>query len=103
MSGSAASAAANVANIPTFTWFDSVSKIPDLDTYLSDASAKGKAEGKKYLVQIVVYDLPDRDCAALASNGEFSIADNGEANYRGYIDDLTAIIASEFLSWLFQI
>lgn len=93
MSGSAASAAASVANIPTFTWFDSVSKIPDLDTYLSDASAKGKSSGKKYLVQIVVYDLPDRDCAALASNGEFSIADNGEANYRGYIDQLTAIIA----------
>ncbi|KAF5373610.1 hypothetical protein D9758_000872 [Tetrapyrgos nigripes] len=92
MSGSLAQAAASVANIPSFTWFDSMAKVPDLDTYLSDASAKGKASGQKYLVQIVVYDLPDRDCSAFASNGEFSIADNGEANYHGYIDALTAII-----------
>ena len=34
----------------------------------------------------VVYDLPDRDCAALASNGEYSIANNGVANYKAYID-----------------
>lgn len=34
----------------------------------------------------VVYDLPDRDCAAYASNGEYSIANNGVANYEAYID-----------------
>lgn len=84
--------ALKVANIPTFTWFDVVAKVPTLGTYLADASAKGKASGQKYLVQIVVYDLPDRDCAALASNGEFSIANNGLANYENYIDQLVAQI-----------
>jgi cellulose 1,4-beta-cellobiosidase len=38
----------------------------------------------------VVYDLPDRDCAALASNGEYTIADNDVANYKTYIDSIKA-------------
>ncbi|PFH54251.1 glycoside hydrolase family 6 protein [Amanita thiersii Skay4041] len=80
--------ALKVANIPTFTWFDVVAKVPDLGTYLADASAKGQASGQKYLVQIVVYDLPDRDCAALASNGEFSIANDGLNKYKNYIDQI---------------
>jgi len=46
-------------------------------------------------VQIVVYDLPDRDCAAYASNGEFSIANGGDANYRRYVDALASEIKSE--------
>ncbi len=85
-----AAKAASVANIPTFTWLDSVSKVPDLGTYLSDASALQKSSGQKQLVQIVVYDLPDRDCAAKASNGEFSIADGGEDKYYDYIDQIVA-------------
>ncbi|KAG6833652.1 Beta-glucosidase cel3A [Tephrocybe sp. NHM501043] len=84
--------ALKVASIPTFTWFDVIAKTSTLGTYLADASAKGKADGKKYLVQIVVYDLPDRDCAASASNGEFSIADDGLNKYKGYIDQLVAQI-----------
>ncbi len=52
---------------------------------------------KKQLVQIVVYDLPDRDCAALASNGEFSIADDGVNKYKDYIDQLAAQIQSTFV------
>jgi cellulose 1,4-beta-cellobiosidase len=87
-----AAAAATVSNIPTFIWLDQVAKVPSLGTYLADASAKGKASGQKYLVQIVVYDLPDRDCAALASNGEFTIANNGQANYHNYIDQIVAQI-----------
>nr|VWO94836.1 Beta-xylanase (EC [Ganoderma boninense] len=89
---SLAAKAASVANIPTFTWLDSVSKVPDLGTYLSDASALQKSSGEKQLVQIVVYDLPDRDCAAKASNGEFSIADGGQEKYFDYIDQIVAQI-----------
>ncbi|KAG6890237.1 Beta-glucosidase cel3A [Termitomyces sp. Mi166 len=84
--------ALRVASIPTFIWFDQISKVPDLGTYLADASAKGQASNTKYLVQIVVYDLPDRDCAALASNGEFSIANDGLTKYKGYIDQIVAQI-----------
>jgi len=84
--------ALKVKDIPTFIWFDVIAKTPDLGTYLADASAKQKASGQKQLVQIVVYDLPDRDCAAYSSNGEFSIANNGVANYKKYIDQLAAQI-----------
>jgi cellulose 1,4-beta-cellobiosidase len=52
--------ALSVANIPTFTWFDTVAKVPNLGTYLADASAQGKESGTPMIVQIIVYDLPDR-------------------------------------------
>ncbi|CAK5265179.1 unnamed protein product [Mycena citricolor] len=84
--------ALSVAKIPTFTWLDTVSKVPQLATYLSAASAQGKSSGTPSIVQIVVYDLPDRDCAAAASNGEFSIANGGQANYFNYIDQIVAQI-----------
>jgi cellulose 1,4-beta-cellobiosidase len=40
----------------------------------------------------VVYDLPDRDCAAAASNGEWSIANGGAANYKAYIKRIRELI-----------
>jgi cellulose 1,4-beta-cellobiosidase len=39
-----------------------------------NAAAATQANGGPIVVQLVIYDLPDRDCAALASNGELSIA-----------------------------
>lgn len=77
--------AATVIEIPTFIWFDQVAKVPLLGSYLA-------AAGPNDIVPIVIYDLPDRDCAADASNGEFSIADNGQANYENYIDQIVAQI-----------
>ena len=44
---------------------------------------------------LVVYDLPNRDCHAKASNGEFLISENGVANYENYIDQIAEIIASK--------
>jgi cellulose 1,4-beta-cellobiosidase len=41
----------------------------------------------------VIYDLPDRDCAALASNGELSIANNGLSYYENsYINPIAQIL-----------
>ncbi|KAJ8522119.1 hypothetical protein ONZ45_g1277 [Pleurotus djamor] len=85
--------AATVSEIPTFIWFDVVAKAPTLGTYLADARAIQTATGRNQLVQIVVYDLPDRDCAAAASNGEFAIANNGLNLYKDYVDQLAAQIA----------
>jgi len=36
--------------------------------------------------------LPNRDCAALASNGEYQVADGGLAKYKKYVDSIAAII-----------
>jgi cellulose 1,4-beta-cellobiosidase len=62
-----------------------------MDKTLSDIRAANKA-GKNYAGQFVVYDLPDRDCAAAASNGEYSIANGGVANYKKYIDTIRDIV-----------
>ncbi|EPS39620.1 hypothetical protein H072_6567 [Dactylellina haptotyla CBS 200.50] len=84
-------AAKAVATVPSFVWFDTISKVPVLDTYLADIRSK-RAAGSDIIGIFVVYDLPDRDCAALASNGELSIANNGVARYKSeYIDPMVTI------------
>jgi len=58
-----------------------------MGTFLSNIRAANKAGASPPIAgTFVVYDLPDRDCAALASNGEYSIANGGVANYKAYID-----------------
>lgn len=62
---------------------------------LSDIRAANAAGASPaYAGLFVVYDLPDRDCAAAASNGEYSIADNGIANYKKYIDAIKTQITT---------
>ncbi|KAF3217731.1 hypothetical protein TWF106_000242 [Orbilia oligospora] len=84
-------AAKAVATVPTFVWFDTIDKLSQLEGHLNDIRAK-RATGEDTLGIFVVYDLPDRDCAALASNGELSIANNGVNIYKTqYIDPMVAI------------
>lgn len=85
-------AATAVAKVGSFVWMDTRAKVPTMDTYLADIRAKNAA-GAKLMGTFVVYDLPDRDCAALASNGELKIDDNGANLYKtDYIDKIAAII-----------
>ena len=45
------------------------------------------------MISVVVYDLPNRDCAALASNGELQVSQNGLARYKAeYVDPIAAIL-----------
>ncbi|UKZ80095.1 Exoglucanase 2 [Trichoderma virens FT-333] len=66
---------------------------PLMSQTLSDIRAANK-NGGNYAGQFVVYDLPDRDCAALASNGEYTIADGGVAKYKNYIDTIRGIVTT---------
>ena len=85
-------AASAVAKVGSFVWMDTMAKVPTMDTYLADIKAKNAA-GAKLMGTFVVYDLPDRDCAALASNGELKIAEGGADKYKTqYIDKIAAII-----------
>lgn len=64
-----------------------------MDTYLADIKAKNAAGASPPIIgAFVVYDLPNRDCAALASNGEYTIENDGVNKYRAYIDAIAAII-----------
>ena len=65
--------------------------MPTIADYAKDVQ-KQNAAGAKLTLPLVVYDLPERDCAALASNGELSLAANGSALYKDYINSIKAQI-----------
>jgi cellulose 1,4-beta-cellobiosidase len=88
-----ATKAAAVAQVPTFVWLDTRAKVPLVGTYLENIRQLNKAGANPPIAgAFVIYDLPDRDCAAFSSNGEYSIADNGVANYEAYIDAIKALL-----------
>ncbi|KAL4938817.1 putative 1,4-beta-D-glucan cellobiohydrolase C [Aspergillus oleicola] len=90
---SLAAAATAAAEVPSFVWLDVAAKVPTMGDYLADIQSKNIAGASPPIAgQFVVYDLPDRDCAALASNGEYSIADNGIEHYKAYIDLIREIL-----------
>ncbi|KAG9248614.1 putative 1,4-beta-D-glucan cellobiohydrolase C [Calycina marina] len=91
LTGAMATKAAAVAKVGTFVWLDTASKVPLMGTFLANIRALNKAGASPPVAgTFVVYDLPDRDCAALASNGEYSIDDNGAVKYKAYIDAIKA-------------
>jgi cellulose 1,4-beta-cellobiosidase len=66
-----------------------------MGTYLQNIQALNAAGANPpFAGQFVVYDLPDRDCSAAASNGEFTIVDNGVANYFAYIDSIRELLVT---------
>lgn len=74
-----------------FSNSDVKAKVPTIADFAKDVQ-KQNAAGANLVLPLVVYDLPERDCAALASNGELSLANNGAALYQEYIDDIAAQI-----------
>ena len=63
-------------NVPVFYWIDSMARIANLTVVLDGAVEAAKQNNTKMIVQIIVYDVPDRDCSALASNGEIVCEDS---------------------------
>lgn len=86
----AAAAIRKVAQYPTALWLDSVRSVGKLAHWLDAARQEQRASGQPTLTVLVLYDLPNRDCAAQASRGELTVADNGEARYRNeFIDPIS--------------
>lgn len=84
-----------VANYNTAVWMDRIGAIaPDNGTYgLRDHLDAALAQNAN-VIQVVVYDLPNRDCHALASNGELKQGAEGSTRYRTeYVDPIAAIFA----------
>jgi cellulose 1,4-beta-cellobiosidase len=71
-----------VKQYPTALWIDSIAHIANLPTWLDQAKKQQEANGAPTLSVIVVYDMPNRDCAAKASAGELKVAQNGAERYR---------------------
>lgn len=67
-----------------------------LEEHLDEAVAQGAD-----IFMFVVYDLPNRDCAALASSGELLIAENGFERYQNeYIGPIVDILSKPAYSSL---
>ncbi|MDV9171456.1 glycoside hydrolase family 6 protein [Streptomyces sp. W16] len=85
-----------VAGQPTGVWLDRIAAINGVNGGMGlrahlDAALAQKGTGEE-VVQLVVYDLPGRDCAALASNGELGPTEIGRYESE-FIDPIAAILA----------
>jgi cellulose 1,4-beta-cellobiosidase len=96
---------AQVSHYSTAVWLDRIAAVTGgsgvkrtLTGYLDNALLQAQGSSQPVVITIVVYDLPNRDCAALASNGELSIANNGLKTYESkYIDPIaTALSQSKY-------
>lgn len=82
------------ARYPTGLWLDRIAALEALPGWLDAASAQQAKSGKPVVPVIVVYDLPNRDCAAKASSGELNAEEKGEQRYREeFIDPIAAEFA----------
>ncbi|MGW9038716.1 glycoside hydrolase family 6 protein, partial [Streptomyces sp. NPDC055721] len=85
-----------ISNQPTGVWLDRIAAINGSSTSMGlrahlDQALTQKGSGE-LVVQLVVYNLPGRDCAALASNGELGPTEIGRYKTE-YIDPIAAILA----------
>jgi hypothetical protein len=88
-----AAALRKAATFPVAVWLDTIANAKRTSEWLDDALKQQTAAGQPVVPVFVVYDLPNRDCNAEASNGELSVKDGGEARYqKEYID----LIAAQF-------
>ncbi|HZP52909.1 glycoside hydrolase family 6 protein, partial [Actinocrinis sp.] len=97
-SADGSSAEAKVAGYQTAIWMDHIGAIAGDSTHLGlqaqldNAVTQAQSSSSPVLVEVVVYDLPGRDCAALASNGEIPATDAGLTQYESqYIDPIVAL------------
>jgi cellulose 1,4-beta-cellobiosidase len=87
-----------IANYNTAVWLDRIAAVTvgsgnctfrGLRSHLDEAVAQGAN-----LIMIVIYNLPNRDCAAYASSGELLVAQDGIRRYREeYIDPIVSIMS----------
>lgn len=84
-----------VANNNTAVWMDRIAAIQGSGGGMGlRAHLKAALDQKANLITVVIYDLPNRDCHALASNGELVQGPEGTKRYRNeYIDPIASIFA----------
>ncbi|RKT19896.1 cellulose 1,4-beta-cellobiosidase [Streptomyces sp. 1114.5] len=90
-----------VAANPTAVWMDHIGAIAGdathlgLQAHLDHALAQQQQSGAPVVFQVVIYDLPGRDCAAIASNGELPATAAGLTTYQTqYVDPIAAVLAN---------
>ncbi|RPF37587.1 glycoside hydrolase family 6 protein [Streptomyces sp. TLI_185] len=92
-----------VSNQPTGVWLDRIAAINGVGGGMGlrahlDAALQQKGSGEE-VIQLVIYDLPGRDCSALASNGELGPTEIDKYKTQ-FIDPIAAILADSKYSSL---
>ncbi|PWW72536.1 Glycoside Hydrolase Family 6 protein [Tuber magnatum] len=75
----------------TFGWvasFAAASKIAKVLVFIDEAHELQESLGKPQIVELVVYNLPDRDCSARASDGELKLDQDGLSKYKQFVDSV---------------
>jgi len=79
--------------VPTFLWISQIYDISQIEPQLLAAKALQDTTGQLQTVQLVVYNLPGRDCAAAASAGELDLSIEGMSRYQTeFIDPIVAVL-----------
>jgi len=87
---------------PTAVWLDRIATIEGsprrmgIEAHLDEAlaqQARSTQPQKPMLVTFVIYNLPDRDCASFAFNGELTLKAGGLAKFKtDYIDEIVKLL-----------
>lgn len=89
-----------LASVPTAVWLDRIAAVTGgpgvtmtLRDHLEAALDQQRRTRRPVAITLVVYNLPNRDCAAAASAGELLVAEDGEARYRAeFVDQIASIL-----------
>jgi cellulose 1,4-beta-cellobiosidase len=79
-------AAKKVADVGSFLWIDTIANIAKIEPAVADVPCEN-------ILGLVIYDLPGRDCAAKASNGELKVGEISKYKSQ-YIDPIVKLIKS---------
>ncbi|KAF9554540.1 cellobiohydrolase [Agrocybe pediades] len=83
-----------VTKIPTFSWISASADIANIKGLITDTIGWQYASLKPQILQLVVYNLPNRDCSAKASDGEFKLENDGLNKYKAFIDKVAAELST---------
>ncbi|KAL1844171.1 hypothetical protein VTJ49DRAFT_3827 [Mycothermus thermophilus] len=71
-----------IQQMSTFVWVSRRSELVNIDNAIEAARKAQKRTGKKQIVGLVLYNLPDRDCSAGESAGELDSTQDGLQLYK---------------------
>jgi cellulose 1,4-beta-cellobiosidase len=71
-----------VQNTASFVWVSKRADLSNIDDAIAAARRAQRKTGKKQIVGLVLYNLPDRDCSAGESAGELHSDENGLQLYK---------------------
>ncbi|KAL2114653.1 hypothetical protein VUR80DRAFT_2633 [Thermomyces stellatus] len=93
MNGSLAAKAKLVAEVPSFQWLDKIEKLELMSSTLASLRERNDAGADPPEAGLfVIYNFPDRDCSAKASDGELHLNENGLERYKTeYIDPIVEL------------